>query len=275
MKLSRHQLELLPRESLHEARNWSKADVSVAQWPPESGQRVVIKDLRKRPLWYRMLAGRYFLWREWRALCVLKDLDCIPNPVARPDADCFVIEHKLGRQMEMIAPEAMPFGVSAKVERIVALIHARGVTHGDLHSYNILVDENGEVALIDWATACVFGKNPSGAKRLAFEEWCALDERALAKVKIMLAPQELTERERDLIQNGGSRLYRFVKRFKTGYEKIRGVDAERIASRAAKQELYLSRLSQAPQPPSQNGSLSKQGASNSPNLSGTGETQTQ
>jgi serine/threonine protein kinase len=244
MKLSRRQLESLPRETLHEARNWSKADVSVAQWPPESGRRVVIKDLKKRPLWYRVLAGRYFLWREWRALCALKDLESVPNPIARPDADCFVIEHKNGRQLEMIPPEAMPPGVSEKVEQLVERIHARGVTHGDLHSYNILVDESGEVALIDWATACVFGKNPTGAKKFAFEEWRALDERALAKIKIMYTPSEMTARERDLILHGGSRIYRFVKQFKKGYEKIRGVDEDRLASRAAKQELYLSRLSE-------------------------------
>jgi serine/threonine protein kinase len=242
MKLTRRQLESLPRETLHQARNWSKADVSVAEWPPASGRRVVIKDLKRRPLWFRVIAGRYFLRREWRALCVFKDVSEVPTPIARPDADCLVIEHKAGRQLETIAPAEMPEGVSEKIERLMQRIHQRGVTHGDLHSYNILVDESGEVTLIDWATACVFGAQPAGVKKFAFEEWRALDERALAKIKIVYALSELTARERDLILNGGSRIYRFVKKFKNSLEKIRGVDEERRASRAAKQEMYLSRL---------------------------------
>lgn len=247
-KLTRRKLEALPRESIHEARNWSKADVSVAQWPAGSGKRVVIKDLRRRPLWYRVLAGRYFMWREWRALCALKDLPGVPNPIARPLADVIVMEHKSGRQAEHINTYEMPDGASEKVQQLVSEMHRRGVTHGDLHGFNILIDEAGEVALIDWATACVFGKNPPGAKKLLFEEWKALDERALAKVKIIHDPISITPRERDLLLNGGSRVYRFFKNFKNGLEKLRGVDEEKLAIRAAKQERYAKRLERYYQP---------------------------
>jgi aminoglycoside phosphotransferase (APT) family kinase protein len=238
-KLTRRTLQTLPREAIHEARNWSKADVSVAEWPPNTGRKIVIKDLKPRPLWFRVLAGRYFLRREWRALRTLKDLDGVPEAICKPDADCLVIEFKSGRQLETIAQDELPDGVAEKVEQLVSKMHARGVTHGDLHGNNILVDDSGEVALIDWATASVFGANPSGAKKFAFEEWRALDERALAKIKVVYTPSTLTERERDLILNGGSRVYRFVKKFKYGIEKLRGVDEERQAARAAKQELFL------------------------------------
>lgn len=242
MKLTRRRLETLPRETIHEARNWSKADVSVAEWPPQSGQRIVVKDLNRRALWFRVFAGRYFLRREWRALSTLKNLDEVPDPIARPDADCIVLELKPGRQLESMKPEEVPPGVSEKVERLVQQIHARGVTHGDLHGNNVLVDEEGNVALIDWATASTFGAKPRGSRKFFYEEWRALDERALAKIKIVHSPQELSERERDLILHGGSQIYRFVKKFKYVLEKVRGVDEDRKATRAAKQELYLSRL---------------------------------
>lgn len=242
MKLTRRKLDRLPRESIHKARNWSKADVSIAQWPPKSGNRVVIKDLRARPLWFRVLAGRYFLWREWRALCALRDFREVPDPVARPLADVIVMGFKNGRQVETIEPWEMPDGAARKIEAFVEKMHKRGVTHGDLHGYNILVDDEGEIALIDWATASVFGKNPQAAKKFAFEEWKALDERALAKVKIIHDPIEITERERDLLLNGGSRIYRAVKNIRTKFEKLRGMDEAKLAARAQKQDRYLKRL---------------------------------
>ena len=242
IKLTRRKLEKMPRESIHEARNWSKADVAVSQWPPESGNRVVIKDLRQRPLWFRVLAGRYLLWREWRSLCALRDIDGVPKPIARPSADVIVMEHKSGRPIENLLPEQMPAGAVEQIETLVRKMHSRGVTHGDLHGFNILVDDNGAVALIDWATACVFGADLRGTKKFAFEEWKALDERALAKVKIMHTPERITERERDLLLHGGSRIYRFLKKFKYSAERLRGMDEKRLAQRAAKQKKYLQQL---------------------------------
>src|SRR5690606_27742381 len=97
VRLTRRKLEKLPRESIHKARNWSKADVSIAEWPPQSGRRVVVKELKNRPLWYRVLAGRYLLRREWNTLCALRDLDGVPSPVARPDSDTIVMEFFPGK----------------------------------------------------------------------------------------------------------------------------------------------------------------------------------
>jgi hypothetical protein len=113
-----------------------------------------------------------------------------------------------------------------------------------LHGYNILVDAQGEVSLIDWATASVFSQPLGKARKVLFDELQALDERALAKVKVVHAPELITQRERDLIINGGSRLYRFVKKVRRGLEKMRGVDEARLAQRAAKHDSYLRRLEQ-------------------------------
>ena len=242
IRLTRRKLERLAPESIHEARNWSKADVSVVEWPPGSGKRAVVKDLSQRPLWFRLLAGRYFLWREWRALYALKDLKGIPKPIARPTADVIVMEYKAGKKIEDFNSWELPDGAVEKLEELVREMHERGVTHGDLHGHNILVDEEGNVALIDWATASTFGTHPSGPKKFSFEEWRALDERALAKVKIIHNPIDITERQRDLLINGGSRIYRFLKKFKGSFERARGIDEEKLAARAAKKDRYLKRL---------------------------------
>ena len=241
-KLTRRKMENLPRESIHKARNWSKADVSVAEWPPNSGQRVVIKELRGRPLWYRVLAGRYFLRREWKALCALADVNGVPNPVARPDSDTIVMEFREGRPIEKLGQWDVPDSAVENIEKLVEAMHAKGITHGDLHGYNILVDKNGAVALIDWATASTFSSQRRGLKSFTFNEWQALDDRALAKVKIVSAPLSITPRQHDLLLNGGSQIYRFVKQFKSLGERVRGVDEEKLSARERKQQAYQKRL---------------------------------
>lgn len=242
LKLTHRKLQNLPRESIHKARNWSKADVSVAEWPPKSGNRVVIKELTDRPLWYRALVGRYLLRREWRALCALRDLEGVPAPIARPNSDTIVMELRPGKPLDKVRWWKAPENIVPKIESLLRTVHARGITHGDLHSYNVLVDENGVVTLIDWATAGVFKKKRSGVKSLTFAEWQALDERALAKIKIVYAPTEITAEQHDLLLHGGSKIYQSVKKLRTFLERLRGVDKINAAKQERKRLKTLKRL---------------------------------
>jgi serine/threonine protein kinase len=219
------------RRSLHRARNWSKADVSLLEWPPDSGQNVVVKDLARCPLWFRLSAGRRLLKREAQALRALDEVENVPRLVAVIDADAVAMTHCAGRQIvewthDSSTLGALPIEVLSKLEALLREVHRRGVTHGDLHGDNILVDESGDVSLIDWATGCDFGPHPRGLKCRTFEEWRSLDERALAKLKKRHAPDLLSERERDLLENGGSRAYRAVKSLRRARQKLRGKKPE-------------------------------------------------
>jgi serine/threonine protein kinase len=245
-RLTRRKLKKLSRESIHKARNWSKADVSIAEWPPKSGRRVVVKELKNRPLWFRVLAGRYLLRREWKTLCALADLKGVPAPIARPDSDTIVMEFRPGQPLDKLLWWQAPDDVVEKIEELVTEIHKRGITHGDLHGYNVLVDDSGEITLIDWATAGNFGTKRAPGKNFTFDEWRALDERALAKIKIIFAPTDITPLQHDLLLNGGSRIYRFVKSFKRLGERVRGIDAETAARRAEKRDKTLRRLQEIP-----------------------------
>lgn len=242
MKLTRRKLQNLPRESIHKARNWSKADVSVAEWPPQSGKRVVIKELTDRPLWYRALIGRYLLRREWHALCALRDLEGVPAPIARPNSDTIVMELRPGKPLDKVQWWKAPENIVPRIEDLLRTIHARGITHGDLHSYNVLVDEAGVITLIDWATAGVFKKKRNAIKSLTFAEWQALDERALAKIKIVYAPTEITSEQHDLLLHGGSKIYQSVKKLRAFFERLRGVDKINATKQERKRLKNLKRL---------------------------------
>jgi hypothetical protein len=218
-RLTRDVLTTLPNRSLHRARNWSKADVYLCEWPSGSGQKIVIKDLKRCPLWFRFLIGRSFLRREWNALCALRDMNEVPLPIARPDADSIAMEYRPGKSVKRFKRGLLPREVLQRIEDVISQLHARGVTHGDLHRKNVMVGEDGEVTLIDWATACVFapqlkGSKPKGLRERAFSEWQALDNRALVKMKQYHFPHALGHEEKQILTDGGSSLYEFVKRLR-------------------------------------------------------------
>ncbi len=58
--------------------------------------------------------------------------------------------------------------VGVKLARVLAVVHARGVLHRDINSNNVLIDDNGEVTLIDFGCAELeekFYDVPAGERR--------------------------------------------------------------------------------------------------------------
>ena len=232
-KLTRAVLEGLPRTTLHQSRNWSKAHVFQVEWPPGGGRPVVIKDMIATPLWFRIVVGRAILRREVRALRLLRDVEGVPRLVARVDADAIAMEKAPGRPLSSFAEQECGPQVLASIERLLKQVHARGLAHADLHAHNILVDESGATSLIDWATASAFRRGSFGFERWTFEQWKMLDRRSLAKIKVAHAPQMLSSSERDLLLHGGSGVYRAVKAVRRRMDRLRG--KRRSASSALEQ----------------------------------------
>lgn len=217
MKLTRQDLQTIPLESLHRARNWSKADVFGGE---REGVRFVVKDFKRAPWWFKPFA-RSFLKREWKALRELEGLSGVPRALAMPDADAIVIEHAPGVQMQKMQSRTVPRESLERLIELVQEVHTRGVTHGDLHQQNVLIDEQGGICLIDWATAHIWKRSHGGRSRLQ-EEFCALDRRALAKIKVHHGHDLVTDEDLRLLREGASRAYRAVKKLRGVGEKLRG-----------------------------------------------------
>lgn len=199
MPFGRKNLKSLPFESIHRPRNLTKADVSRLEWPPQSGQFVVLKDISRRPLWFRWLLGRAFMAREWRALCALRGLDIAPEPLKRVDKDAFIMGCVPGKILAKHSHDEISLRALQGASQMLQTIHNRGVTHGDLHRANLLVDETGRARVVDWATASVF-RSRLGWKKWTQREWQLLDLRAIAKLKRHHAPELLSEDEKSLLE---------------------------------------------------------------------------
>ncbi|MEU9652250.1 class III lanthionine synthetase LanKC [Streptomyces sp. NPDC048110] len=140
-----------------------------------TGERVVLKEARP----YAGLAADGAdavtrLHRERRALERLSGLDCTPavlDHVTVGEHHFLVLEYIDGKPLNTFFARRHPLieadpgerrlaeytdwalDVHARVERAVEDVHARGVVFNDLHLFNIMIRDDGSVALLDFEAA--------------------------------------------------------------------------------------------------------------------------
>ena len=240
-RLTRETLETLPKTALHTPRNSTKANVYFVEW---NGQKIVVKDIRNRPIWTRFTVALWLLRREIKALAALETAGLRETPHLRGQGrDFFAARFCQGQQLKKFARGEVQSAVIERVEAALQRAHAAGIVHGDLHRENILVDENGQISILDWASASVFGQN----KRRLWHEWLALDRRALAKIKARYAPQLLADEEKLILEQGGSPLYRKVREF--GFRVRRALGNKKADSMQRSVKTYSKLANSAPESP--------------------------
>lgn len=164
-------------ERIGEARNATKADVWLVK---EAGRRVVVKTIanrRKGP--GRALAAR-LLRREARMLEALRGVPGVPV-LLEADAEKLVIEHRPGRNLFERRKRGISSNVAAHIQEVVAGLHERGFAHGDIGRRDVIVTGDGEVTLVDFATAIGPG-SPPFLWRLLLPLWRHRDRARVAKL---------------------------------------------------------------------------------------------
>lgn len=198
--------------------------------PPFDGW--VLKDFSKRPLWMRLLLHRRILAREERGLRALAGMAGVPRLAGRVDADALVMERLRADRMPHRWEAAPPLEVFARIRALVAEMHRRGWTHGDLRRKNILVDAQERPFLIDFATAFHAGPAAGPLRRWVFRHLERVDLITLARIKRTYHPNELTGEETALLADvpwalrAGRWLKRHVYRPVRKWRKRRGASPE-------------------------------------------------
>ncbi|MFK0119935.1 class III lanthionine synthetase LanKC [Streptomyces sp. NPDC090994] len=140
-----------------------------------TGERVVLKEARPHAGLAADGADAVTrLHRERRALEALSGLDCTPEVLDHltvGEHHFLVLEYLDGKPLNTFFARRHPLieadpgprrlaeytdwalDVHARVEKAVADVHARGVVFNDLHLFNIMVREDGGVALLDFEAA--------------------------------------------------------------------------------------------------------------------------
>lgn len=170
-----------------------KADLRLMSW----GKRlVVVKDYGRRGLVGRWI-GRMQLRRERRVYRRLDGIDGVPLFLGMVDRHSFAVTYVAGRPIDqyMHRDRGLIEKILAGLRDLIGTIHRRGVAHVDLRRRNnVLVDEAGNVHLIDFAGSLWFRPGSLGCRRV-FPWLKKIDESAFLKWKQRLAPDSLSEME--------------------------------------------------------------------------------
>lgn len=136
-------------ERIGEARNLSKAEVFLVK----DGERpLVVKTLARRPAISRGLLGGFLLRREGRMLARLEGTPGVPRLVGAT-ARTLVVEWAPGKTLFELRKRGISPETAERIEGVVRGVHERGFAHGDIGRRDVLVDRDGTVSLIDFATA--------------------------------------------------------------------------------------------------------------------------
>lgn len=168
-----------------------------------AGRRLVIKDFAGKPAWAR-LTGRLQIRRECAAYRWLGGLPGLPRLVGRIDGHALALEKVDGRSLrEWPAEDAAR--IFARLGGLVERLHERGLAHLDLRGQdNVLVDERGEVWILDLAASVRL--RPGGlAHRWLFPPLARIDDAALLKWKALLDLGPYSEAERRFLDRFGRR----------------------------------------------------------------------
>lgn len=158
-------------------RNVTKAEVFLLE---DDGRRVVVKTLATPPLFLRRLFGGALLRREGRMLARLRGTPGVPDLI-EATRETLVVEHRPGKSLFERRLRGIPQAMAGRIEQALAAFHASGFAHGDIGRRDVLVTREGDVSIVDFATAVGPGSPPL-LWRLLLPVWRWRDRARVAKL---------------------------------------------------------------------------------------------
>ena len=171
---------------------------------------LVIKDYATGDSRFKRLMGRYLVAREKVAYRRLQGVPGIPKYYGTLDSYTLVLQRIQAHPVLEVPSEQLPGNFLATLADLVRDLHCRGVAHGDLEKHtNVLVDQDGQPILVDFAASIMTGSNPLAA--LLFPLLCDNDWRGVYKLTERIAPHLLTRQQEQFLHHR-SRIERLFRR---------------------------------------------------------------
>jgi hypothetical protein len=161
-------------------RNRTKADIVFRC---VDGHDVALKDYSPRPFLIRHTLGRLLLAREARAYRAAGVVSGLPRFLGRPDRFSLMLTRVPGRPLSDTSRDAIGVHTFDRLDAIVTALHDRGVALGDLHHRDVLIADDGDVHVVDLATAWTVGDRSGRFRRAVFDRMCDQDRVALARLR--------------------------------------------------------------------------------------------
>ncbi|MBV1931092.1 MAG: phosphotransferase [Porticoccaceae bacterium] len=174
------------REALNGA-NWVLLDAKCSPFKPEiyfidwQKQALCIKDFSHCSAIVRKTLGRWIVNKEASVLAALDGTSGVPHLIGTIDGPALIMK----RLDANVLPRPMPLKLSPEstltpaffeqASILLATLHSIGITHGDIHRNNLLIDGAGQPVFIDFASALVNDKKMSKLKGWAWRTMAKID----------------------------------------------------------------------------------------------------
>lgn len=167
----------------------------------------VLKDHNGCDRWFSWILGPVLTWRETRALKRLRNVAGVPELYAVLGPRALLIEYLPGIPITRADNGRNWADFFARLEALLDEMHRHGVAHCDLRSpTNTLLGDDNRPYLVDFVGAVLQARSWNPIGRWIFDQFCVADRHAVMKLKALVAPELLTEREHSLLRQPGSAL---------------------------------------------------------------------
>jgi len=213
-------------ELIQRSRSWGGCD--VYRWRLPSGHECLVKSLRNRPFWVRLLYGSRTLKAEDANLRMLRDHGVrVPQPYGMADKNNLLEEYlgdgkvllSLRHYTEKTKP---PREFFQRLSDMIMSMHDNGICHGDFHRANVMILGDGEPCLLDVATAMHVTETSSWLDKLLFGMFRRADVFSLARIMESFYPEMIDVRLAEALKKAPwyLRIGRFLRH--RIYRRIRG-----------------------------------------------------
>ena len=152
----------------------------------DRGHHAILKDYLPASWLLRALVGPWLIGREERIYRVLDGVPGVPRLIGRLDRHALVVERIDGRACSEYPDGSLPPEFFERLETVVDGIHAHGVVHCDIKNRsNIVVTDDLDPYIVDFASALTREGPLAPLRRLAFERFRTDDLRAVVKAKLL------------------------------------------------------------------------------------------
>lgn len=161
----------------------------------------VVKDYSHINILLRHTLCRYLIKREIKALRHLEGIEGVPSYFGRYGKFGFSMQFIKG--MHPSKDEISNSKVlMEKFEALISQFHERGLTHNDLRMKNMLIDKEGKLYIVDYASAIIgriglFFMSPMG--RFIYRILLTSDKSKIAKLKQRNTSFQLTDVEKRIL----------------------------------------------------------------------------
>lgn len=210
------------------ASTWALQDGKRSPFKPEiyfldwQDQALCIKDFSHCDALIRKTLGRWTVNKEACVLAALDGISGVPRLAGVIDGPALVTKRLDANALSKTVPEkplsentlTPAFFEAAAV--LLATLHNVGVTHGDIHRSNLLIDSAGRPVFIDFASALVDDRKMSRLKGWAWRTLAKIDLISMLNMRQKYFPDHPLSAEEIALLETQPNIYRLHHKLRKG-----------------------------------------------------------